>query len=173
MKFRDIKQFPRSTYSVDVDWSHLKNYLQDLKENEGVNLNPIYQRGYVWTERQKTEYLEHILRGGFSGRDIFWNSANWQSAGETGVLELVDGQQRVKTVLQFLDNKVPIFDGYYFQDFTDRMRTINARFRSHINNLPTQLEVVEWYLGMNKGGSIHTEEDLKPAYDYRNELLNK
>jgi hypothetical protein len=26
-------------------------------------------------------------------------------------------------------------------------------------------DVVEWYIGINTGGSIHTEEDLKPAYE--------
>lgn len=150
----------------------LEESLKRHSETCGINLNPDYQRGYVWNDAQKTSYLEYILRGGFSGRDIFWNSANWQSMGTVGVLELVDGQQRVKSVLQFLKNEIPVFDGHYYGDFEGRMRDIDARFRFHINNTNSKLEVIDWYLGMNTGGSIHTEEDLQVAYDYRNKIVN-
>lgn len=171
MNFKDIKRFPHCSYQIDVAWTDLEMSLKRLSEGCGIDLNPVYQRGFKWNIEQKKSYLEYILKGGYSGRDIFWNSANWQGSGEVGVLELVDGQQRLKTVKEFLKNKIAIFDGCFYKDFTGKMRMTDARFKFRINSLNSKLEVVEWYLGLNTGGSIHTEEDLKPAYDFKKKLL--
>lgn len=173
MNYNDIKKFPHSNYQIDVAWNYLQDQMDMLSDGIDLDLNPVYQRGYKWEGSQKIAYLEYILRGGFSGRDIFWNSANWQgNMSHVGTLELVDGQQRVKTVLAFLDNKVPIFGGNYYKDIEGRLRQTDARFKFHINNLATQLEVVEWYIGLNTGGSVHTEEDLRVAFDYKESLKN-
>lgn len=151
-------------------WNYLQYQMDILSDGIGIDLNPIYQRGYIWQQDQKIAYLEYILRGGFSGRDIFWNSANWQGSGEVGKLELLDGQQRVKTVLEFLDNKVPIFGGNYYKEIEGSLRQTEGRFKFHINNLVTKIEVVDWYIGLNTGGSVHTEEDMRVAFDYRKSL---
>jgi len=170
MKFRDIKLFPHSNYSIDVEWSYLDKTLEILSEIGGMDTSPDYQRGYVWNEKQRVEYIEYILKGGVSGRDIFWNAKNWQGEGEMGILELVDGKQRLNAVQMFLEDKLPIFGGNLFSDFEDRPNRQNARFKFHINNLPSKVEVVDWYLGMNTSGSIHTEKDLEAAYEYRKSL---
>lgn len=171
-KFKDIPRFPHSNYVIDVEWNHLKGWLKDIKDDIGLDFDPPYQRGYVWNEDQKIAYVEYCLRGGFSGKDIFWNSARWQGGGMPGVMEIVDGKQRVSAVLDFLDNKFKAF-GSHYSEFTDSPRLMEGRFKFHINNLETPLEVVKWYLGMNQGGSIHTEKDLAPAYEFLNKLENE
>lgn len=165
MKIKDIPQFPHASYTVNVSWSYLREWLQDHK----VILDPIYQRGYVWTEFQKIAYLEYMLRGGFSGKDIFWNSPGWLRHG-AGILELVDGKQRIRAVSEFLDNKVKAFDHYY-NEFEDKLHFVHPDFIFHVNNLETEKEVVQWYLGLNTGGSIHTAEDLKFAQDHLKSLI--
>ncbi|MFW5848052.1 MAG: DUF262 domain-containing protein [bacterium] len=172
MKFKDIPQFPHANYIVNIGWKYLNDWLNSHNENTmKLEMNPPYQRGYVWSQQQKIAYIEYQLKGGFSGKDIFWNCKTWNSLkGNPNVVELVDGQQRVKSVLEFLNNKFPIFDGHYFKDFEDTLFVLNADFVMHVNNLQSDKEIVQWYLGMNTGGSIHTDEDLKPAYDMLKEL---
>jgi len=162
MKFRDIPQMSQANYAVSVSWSYLESWL-DHNSSEGTTLemDPEYQRGYVWSDEQKTAYCEYTLKGGMSGQDIFWNCASWMKKFDSPV-EIVDGKQRISAVLDFLHNKIKVF-GHYYKDFEDRLDPIEPRFTFHVNDLEDPIEVVQWYLDMNTGGSIHTEKDLKPA----------
>ncbi len=176
MKFRDIKQFPFASYRCNVPFTHVPNWIEDhIKANSLYNfeMNPEYQRGYVWTEKQKTAWLEYRLKGGFSGRDIFWNCPHWlfwkkRKDNTLYTMELVDGKQRIDSVLGFLNNEIKVF-GLYRNEFEDDI-SVTTDLVFHVNNLVDRRDVVNWYLGMNTGGSIHTEKDLQPAYDLLKEL---
>lgn len=158
--FKEIPQFPHANYNSNITWDYIEKWISE----KNVNTNPLYQRGYVWSEEQKERYIEYRLRGGISGKDIYWNSKNWMRGSADEVIELVDGKQRLDAVLGFMNNEVKAF-GNYRNQFEDESPLFFQDFVFHINNLSSQKEVVEWYLGLNRGGSIHTEEDLKPAYD--------
>lgn len=173
--FQDIPQFPRSYYQLTGEWRYLESTIKLLSENgEGVDYNPPYQRGYVWTQEQKERYVEYCLRGGTSGRDIYFNMPNWKddfSPAPTpwqATLELVDGKQRLDAVIGFMHGKVRAF-GKTYEEFKGKLRSVHLVI--HVGCLHTPLEVVDWYLGMNNGGTAHTEKDLKVALDYRRTLL--
>jgi len=167
MKFRDIPKFPFASYVVNISWNYLQSWLDNHnKDIISCDMNPFYQRNYIWTKKQKIAFLEYQLKGGFSGRDIFLNCPTWLSFKDSGnIIQLVDGKQRINAVLEFLDDKIPAF-GLKFSEFEDELHSMDPNFVFHINNLKTEKEVVEWYVGFNTGGSIHTAKDLKPALDY-------
>jgi len=160
MNFRDIKSLPSANYTVGIPWDFLAEWL-DKDRGMKVDMNPEYQRGYVWSQDQKTFYLEHILKGGLGGRDIFWNCPGWMTT-FTGPMELVDGKQRISAVLEFMADRIPCFGTLYseYEGFLPG----SISFTFHIHNLENKQEIIEWYIAMNTGGSIHTEEDLAPAY---------
>jgi hypothetical protein len=170
MRFQDIPQFPFASYRCNIGWGYLEDWLTSHDEYYKLDLDPPYQRGYVWTMEQKTAYIEYQLRGGFSGRDIFWNCPNWMSRGEIkgNKMEIVDGKQRISAVREFLVDEVPAF-GLLRSQFEGSQR-LHEGFIFHINNLSDPKDVVEWYLGINRGGSIHTDEDLRPAYELLKQL---
>lgn len=58
-----------------------------------------------------------------------------------------------------MSNEIPAF-GNYFADYTDKLRLTDASFRMCINDLKTRAEVLQWYLEMNSGGVVHTDEEL-------------
>lgn len=165
MKFSDIKQFPRSNYYINVPWSHINNWLEDQGSYFKLELEPDFQRGYVWSTYQKESYLEYILRGGVSGKDIYWNCKGWDNAVKNSPLQIVDGKQRLNAVQEFLSDKVMVF-GHYYSEFEDKLSLIQHNFNVHVNSLQSDQEIVEWYISMNVGGSVHTPEDLKPAYEF-------
>jgi hypothetical protein len=72
----------------------------------------------------------------------------------------VDGKQRLDAVLGFMNNEVPIFGGNYFRDYTDKMDMLVARFRWNVNDLQTRDEVLQWYLDLNSGGTVHSPNEL-------------
>ncbi len=155
MKFENIKQFPNPHYSVQASWKYLKDILyNNFGQAFNVDLNPLFQRGHVWTEKQQIAYVEFILQGGKSGKDIYFNCPNWED--NEGDMSLVDGKQRLTAVLKFLDDELKVF-GHYLSEFEDSLHVLTC-FNFHINNLNDK-EVLEWYLSLNSG-IAHTDDEL-------------
>lgn len=161
MKFADIPQFVglTSSYSVDVGWDYLPKHLASYFNEYKLDINPDFQRGYCWTLDQKIKYVEFKLKGGRSSGDIFFNCPRWNQGGIVDFV-LVDGKQRLDAVLGFLNNEFPIFGNNYRRDFTDRLNIIRQSFRMHVNSLDNRIDVLEWYLALNTGGTVHSDDEL-------------
>jgi len=165
-RFQDIPQFTRSApYAVDISWEYLHlHYTRAIVEDQ-LDINPDFQRAYVWTPEQKVRYIEFILQGGMTGRDLYLNCPGWRMGRvgrnyPEGWYVLVDGKQRLDAVLGFLNNEVPIFGGHYRRDYTDHPDMLKANFKWHVNDLETYPEVLQWYIDLNAGGTIHTDEEI-------------
>lgn len=160
-KFSDIPQFTNSgDYQVNVDWRYLETWLAELpSENVPVDLDPDFQRHHVWTHEKQVAYVEFILRGGKSSRDIYFNNSAWMTSFD-GEMVLVDGKQRLEAVRAFMSDELEAF-GSLYSEFTDNIRSLNASFTMHVNDLKTRAEVLQWYLDLNSGGVVHTEPELQ------------
>ncbi len=160
-RFQDISQMSTANYAVNIGWNDLDKQLKTWgnRYNE-VILDPDYQRRHVWTKRQQIEYLEYILRGGISGRSIFWNCPGWMRDSR-GPMELVDGKQRINAVLSFIKNKVKVF-GYFRKEYTDNICFVRHNFLFHVNDLSNRKDVIQWYLDLNSG-TPHSRTDIKKA----------
>ena len=154
-RFQDIPLITIAKYHVDVFW----DYIEDWIEKEEVDMNPDFQRDYVWDQTQKEQYVEWILRNGNSGRDIYFNHPGWFRNWEGGMV-IVDGKQRIEAVLGFLRNQVKAY-GYYKKEYTDKYRIMHCGFSVHVADLKTRKEVLQWYLDMNTGGTVHTNEEVE------------
>ena len=166
VKFKDIKPFiVDGDWWVDVTFVNLEMQLKSFEETYGLDLNPDFQRGHVWTESQQILYVENMLRGMKSGRDIRLNSPAFGTADGNNksdlkdILLCVDGLQRLTAVRRFMNNEFKVF-GFYLKEYEDLPRDRFASLRIHINGLQTRREVLEWYLQMNSGGTVHSESEL-------------
>jgi len=168
MKYKDIPRFikpPR--YIVDVGWDFIEKQLESYDDRSiegfvGLNLDPDFQRGHVWTEQKQIEFVEFCLREGQSSRVILFNHPNWMNSFK-GEMVLVDGKQRLEAVRKFVRNELPIFGGNYLNDFDNPkylLRSSGARLNFSINNLKTRKEILTWYLQLNTGGVVHTDEEI-------------
>lgn len=84
--------------------------LLNLYYFQGVNMNPIYQRGLVWNEQDKESLIESIFLGANIGLFIFRDSNGkldepWN--------EIVDGKQRLSTIVDFFENRFR-YRGYLY-----------------------------------------------------------
>ncbi len=159
VKFKDVPQFTKTpTYSVTVSLSTLKRFVSQSISENGLQLNPDFQRGHVWSEAQQIAYVEYILRGGKSGRDVYFNHPEWNSGGK-GVYVCVDGLQRITALLRFVNDEIPAF-GYLYSEYEDNLR-LHQGIIWNVNDLQTRKEVLTWYLEMNEGGTPHTKEELE------------
>ena len=163
MKFKDIKPFTQDgSYEINIGLKYLEKVLKDYDEDYGLELNPDFQRGVVWTEEQQIAYVEFFIRGGKTARVIYFNCPSFNNfTGNNNPMVCVDGLQRLTALRKFLNNELKVFGGY-LNDFEDKdiflRRTDQLRF--NINNLKTRKEVLQWYLDFNSGGTVHSQEEI-------------
>jgi hypothetical protein len=104
-----------------------------------------------------------FLRGGKSGRVIYFNHPGWMRDWK-GTLTLIDGKQRLEAIRRFFDNEIPVFNSYW-REYTDTPVMCHADLEICVNNLKTRREEIRWYLDMNAGGTPHTSSEISKAYD--------
>lgn len=183
LSFKELeKRFTATpSYRVNIPWDYLEDNLHRYtNEREGtalLDLEPDFQREHVWTIEQQIRYVEYILQGGMSGREIYFNCVGWMKDWK-GPFVIVDGKQRLQAARKFLANELPVFgkvvstkpcmlnphgdwqvNGYYRKDIEGRL-SMNAQFIFAINDLPNRAQVLKWYLEMNTGGTPHTEQEI-------------
>lgn len=66
-----------------------------------IELNPDYQRKDVWNDVKKSKLVESVLRN-------IPIPAIYLSEREDGIKEVIDGQQRLNTFFEFLENKIEL-----------------------------------------------------------------
>lgn len=161
IEFKEIEKFTFSGgYAVDVDFKYLPTMLKRYEEEFNLEMCPDFQRGHVWTKKQQIAFIEFVIRGGLTGKSIYFNFPDWMGDyNPKDRMVLVDGLQRLTAVLRFMDDKLPILGGYRKSQITGT-RWNNIYFRFHINNLKTRAEVLKWYLEMNSGGVVHSKKEL-------------
>lgn len=161
--WKDIKQVPISEYCICVDIDQVKDTVQRYIDTHHLNLNPWFQRGHVWTMEQRVKYMEHLLHGNQSANIIMFNKPYWMkwSKKEHHDLEMtiIDGLQRLTTVLMFVEDKLEVFGQVCSQFGSLRLCPVSLKFA--ISSIIDEKELVEWYLRLNSAGTIHTEEELQ------------
>ena len=169
MKFKDIPTFLKPpNYSTTTQWDYLEKQLERYDDRKckgslGLDLDPDFQRGHVWDEPKQIAFVEFCLKGGQSSRTILFNHPNWMDD-FSGQMTLVDGKQRLEAVRKFIRNELPIFGGNYLNDFDIPERLLRseyAYFKFTVNNLKTRKDLLRWYLELNTGGVVHTDDEIQ------------
>lgn len=173
-KFSDIPQFTSvGNYSVNMTLNYTVKHVLGEWVNDPLlklNINPDFQRIHCWTKRRQIEWIEFILKGGRSGRELFFNHPDWMNfrSSVEGEFVLVDGKQRLEAARAFIENEIPAF-GSYFKEFTDPRYLNLNNLTINVNNLKSRKEVLQWYIDLNTGGVPHTKKEIEKV----KELLEK
>lgn len=95
----------RTLTTQDISW------FLDLNEKGQLNLNPPYQRRSVWSPRDRRFFVDTILNN-HPAPPIFLHKTLDENGRPT--YHVVDGKQRLQTVIDFTENKIRVPD-----DFSD------------------------------------------------------
>lgn len=106
-----------------------------------LNLNPPWQRGEVWSPKKKKAVIESLMLG------IPLPAIILHKNSETGMHEVIDGQQRLRSIVQFADNMFPLakFDrghdlhdvsGHYYDHETRRSVDDSWKDRIALEKVP-------------------------------------
>ena len=144
MKYSDIPQLTRSgTYQVNVPLNHIKAAIDDYIDS-GLQMNPDFQRGHIWTREQQIAFVEFLLRGGKSSRTIYFNCPWWLGNSKTNSYSdfvIVDGLQRITAVLAFMNDEIPAF-GIYHKDYEGKV-PLGIDLIFNVNDLKTKKDVLK------------------------------
>lgn len=160
LDFAQIPMFPRSNYEVDVGFRYLEETVTNHVTKYGLDLNPDFQRGHVWTEEQRTRYIEYILRGGEGGKVLSFNCYGWNGGtSKLGPYQILDGLQRLTSARMFMRDELRAF-GRLHSEFSGALR-LHAGFKWRVFELPSRAAVLRYYLDMNAGGTPHAESEIE------------
>lgn len=172
IKFNDIPQYTKEgAWECNYDMRNLVKFIDEEIEEQGLQLNPDFQRGHVWTESQQIAYLEFVLRGGKTGKVIYLNNPQWNTSdivdGYTDYV-CVDGLQRITAIQRFVRNEIKVYESYY-DEYTDHLR-LSKDIRLNINDMKTKKDVLQWYIEMNSGGTVHADDEIERVRKMLEEL---
>lgn len=167
MKYSEIKRLTSiGNYQINVFLRYVKMQLDEYINDFHLDLNPDFQRGHIWTTEQQVKYVEFLLKGGKTGRIIYFNCPGWHN-GRTDDFVVVDGLQRLTALMRFCNNEIKAF-GHYEREFEG---IADADVIFNVNNLKTRKEVLQWYLELNSAGTPHTKEELDRVRGMLSEIV--
>lgn len=173
MKYKEIPQaIQAGNWECMYTILSFVNAIETWKK-EGLQMNPDFQRGHVWSKNQKVEFINSMLEGKIkSSNVIYLNNNKWQNyeANYKEEFYCVDGLQRSTAIIDFYHNRIAYKNKYYLDDFEDKRFLLRTSFiKININSLKYKHQVLEWYLQLNTMGKAHTKEEINKVKD----MLNK
>lgn len=171
IKYSEIEKImPNGSYEINVGLKHIDRWLDEMEEDYGLELNPDFQRGNVWTEEQQIAYVEFLLRGGKTANVIYFNCPTFSFGSceriknyDNMPMQCLDGLQRLTAIRKFIHGRLPIFNGNYIDDFEDKdilLRNTDV-IKFNVNNMQTKKDVLNWYITYNSGGTIHSQDEIE------------
>lgn len=170
------KQIFTSSGSVQIS-----ALINDIRQ-ERLILQPEFQRNLVWNDRHKESFIDTILKG-YPFPEIYIAQSGVDLEALTTQQVVVDGQQRLSTILKYVTNElqcrdIPKFDDLNDQDKIDFLgytvsvinlgnassETIKEVFR-RINQTKYSLNSIEIQNAFYDGEFISTGKEILNEYD--------
>lgn len=162
---------PHAAYEIDVGWDSLEGHLA-REMSAGLDLDPDFQRGHVWTMAQRVAWVEYVLTGGEIGKTLLVahigkRAHDANAAGKINGYCLVDGKQRLTTARMLLRGDLRVFpraecpEGYTWSEIDDGVKRLYiGRFQWRLVVVDSRADLLRLYLRLNAGGTPHAPEEI-------------
>lgn len=170
------KEIHTDEYSISI------GELVNMYKDGDLNIHPEFQRFFRWTDSQKTRLIESFLLN-IPVPPIFISQRN------DGIWEVIDGLQRVSTILQFMglykdehDNRLdpltlmktkmlPSLEGMKYQDANDEEHSFSEVERRYLKRAKISLKILlkssdqenkyELFQRLNTGGTSLSDQEVR------------
>lgn len=148
-------------FEIEI-WT-VRDLISHLKDGK-LNLKPPYQRNFIWTPNEQKELIESINSNyPLPSLFLFKNS--------NGILDVVDGQQRTRTLLRFIDGLITdkknnTFSSSLHNNFLDFNLSITI-----ITALENDDSLEQFYSRVNKTGKRLNDAELNKAEFFNTNFL--
>ena len=138
----------------------LINCYRDNKEDGRLGhgskpgIRPPYQREFTYKDSQRDAVIDTVTKG-FPLNLMYWGVR------EDGGYELIDGQQRATSIVQFIEG-VFAFNGRYFHNLqhVEREQILNYKLTTYLCS-GNGSEKMEWFRTINIAGKKLTNQELR------------
>ena len=169
---KDKKDTINNHITKDVITSDIRFLIKYISENQ-LDLNPIYQRDYVWTIEQKQSFIKALIQGKTTIKPTYlYNNVPVNEP----MYEVLDGKQRINAVLSYMKHEFSI-NGLYYRDLSaidakkflkipveyTRIKYFHPQ-QGHIT-MPLRNKI-ELFLQINEYGQRMSDEDLEKAKNF-------
>lgn len=156
-----MKNFDSRTYSINdfLEWNDKKQ----------LQLSPKFQRKAVWSDDAKSYLMDTIIRGKPIPKIFIRQTINVEN--RQSIREVVDGQQRLRTILSFINDGFCIskkhnekFGGYYFSQLINIDPDIQSTILNYeisvdlLVNLPDK-EILDIFSRLNSYAVLLNEQE--------------
>jgi hypothetical protein len=139
-------------YNTNLDSLLNKFYLG------GVDMNPSYQRDYVWDDKDKEALLDSIFNHIEIGKFAFII----KDYSHEVRYEILDGKQRLSTLLDFYENRLA-YKGVYYNELSgkDRFTFLNTPVTIGETSELSKDQIYKYFYVLNKTGKVMDEAHLE------------
>lgn len=153
-----MKSFDSRTYSINdfVEW----------EKQGGLELNPSFQRRKVWSDKAKSYLMDTIIRGKPIPKVFIRQKLNVST--KTSVREVVDGQQRLRSILSYIKDGFSIsrrqnaeYGGKHFSQLPEEVQAQILSFEVAVDlliNLPNA-EILDIFSRLNSYAVLLNEQE--------------
>lgn len=148
----------------DVRLNYYNSIIEELLLKQygfGIDFDPDYQRGYVWDNMDKELLLDSIFKNIDIGKFVLihLSDVEWIERGFS--YEILDGKQRLSTLIEFYENKLS-YKGKYYNDLSKKDK---RTFKNHQVAIAEVKEtdkktVLKYFLMLNRTGKSMDESHL-------------
>jgi hypothetical protein len=139
------------------------------RRNEGaLEISPLFQRRAVWLDKERSELMDTICSG-LPFPEIYVQVVTEPEAGGQKHI-VVDGQQRVTSILMFIDGGVSLPDndqwnGEYFRDLTQKQKEAFWDYKMVVRNLrrTSDVEIRDLFERLNTNTVALNDQEIRNA----------
>lgn len=138
----------------------------------GVNMDPDYQRGYVWDDTDREMLLDSIFLNADIGKFVFSSREDYEPGAPD--YEIIDGKQRLHTLVTFYENRWA-YRGAYFNDLspTDQRRFMQHNIAFADIGRANEKTVMKIFLMLNRGGKQMDKEHIEKVQEMYEKLTSE
>ncbi|MCK5051092.1 MAG: DUF262 domain-containing protein [Candidatus Cloacimonetes bacterium] len=142
----------------------IKEFIEFCKTGN-LNLQPVYQRNPIWTTKAKQDLIDTIFIGYPLPNFFIYEE-------DDSMFEMVDGQQRSRTILGYFDGKITDSENKVFDELLPKKKekflnyTLILTYISDVSKKEEKLESIEdfYYKVNNTGLRLNKPESRKAKY---------
>ena len=174
------KPFNAESIRIDQQMLSLK-YIYELYQDGVLKLNPDFQRQYVWKEtKRKSMLIESLMLRIPIPAFYFYERRD-------GIFLVIDGQQRLRTIFDFLDGKFPLHGMEYLENECNRKKfnDLEPKYQQRIRRTQLAINILDErsprkvvydiFRRINSGGMPLNPQEMRNAIcsDVVREFLKK
>lgn len=144
------------------------SWFNRLRTDDSLQISPKFQRRAVWMEKERSLLMDTILNN-LPFPEVYMQI---QTDTETGVQQciVVDGQQRITSILQFIDNIYPLpvnnnWSGEYFRDLDATKKELFWDYKIVVRFLrkTNDEEIRNIFTRLNTNNVVLNDQELRNA----------